>query len=292
MRKDFVFALLFSVFSFQFSIFPQVASGSEVLTPSKVGSEDMLTVFADDIAEGEYIVDSESSSSMFRIAEAKIFVKSNQDGKSSMKAKITLGGKSYTKLFLGTALQASQANGNGDIPFSEDENGAYFFEFPISALNSSIKCAAFSKNKKKWYDRDILFDASSIPEDAIFVSPKAQQKIALKDGFYKINVKLYGGSGKASLKSPAYITVKNGLAVAEIEWGSANYDYMKVNRERYDVDAKILDKGGNSTFTIPVFSFDKKMPVTADTLAMSKSHEIHYWLEFDSKSAKKAKKRK
>ena len=67
---------------------------------------------------------------------------------------------------------------------------------------------------------------------------------------------------------------------------------MKVNRQKYEVDSKILDKGGNSTFVIPVYSFDKKMPVTADTVAMSKNHEIHYWLEFDLKSAKKARKKK
>ncbi|WP_294428957.1 hypothetical protein [uncultured Treponema sp.] len=296
MRKSLVLAVIFQFLlfnaSFAQSVESLVASGNEVLTPQKVGTEDMIPVFADDIAEGEYSVETESSSSMFRIVAAKIIVKSDESGSGSIRANITLSGKSYTKLFLGTALDAASAGGTDDIPFSQNENGSYCFEFPLEALNSSIKCAAFSSKKQKWYDRDILFDASSLPEESIFISPKKQQKIALKDGLYKINVKLSGGSGRAFVKSPAYITVKDGLATAELEWSSANYDYMKVNRSRFDVNQKNLEKGGNSTFEIPVYVFDKKMPVTADTVAMSKSHEIHYWLEFDSKSAKKTKKKK
>ena len=103
-----------------------------------------------------------------------------------------------------------------------------------------------------------------------------------------MNVALSGGSGKAKVTSPAKVTVKDGLATAEIEWSSPNYDYMKVNSERFDVDTKILADGGNSTFTIPIYAFNKKMPVFADTLAMSQAHEILYYLEFDESSAKKA----
>lgn len=292
MRKVFVLAAIFqfSIFTFPFvaqSVDSLVASESEMLKPRSVGTDEMLSVFAGDIAEGVYEVESESSSSMFRITKSILTVSSG-----AMSVSVTMSGKSYTKLFLGSAKAAASAGGAGEIAYTTDENGAFVFTFPIPALNEAIECAAFSKNKGKWYDRHILFDASSLPVESLFVSPVAQQKVALKNGYYNVKVALSGGSGKASVKSPAYVTVKDGLATAQIEWGSANYDYMKVNRTRYDVDTKILDKGGNSTFTIPVFSFDKKMPVTADTTAMSKSHEIHYWLEFDLKSAKKTKKKK
>ncbi|WP_407428747.1 hypothetical protein [Treponema sp.] len=259
-----------------------------MIAPKKVGTEEMLPVFAEDISAGEYSVEVESSSSMFRIAEAKLFVTEDENGAKSMKAHLTMGGKSYTKLFAGTALEASDSNGKGEILPFENEKGAVCFEFPVTALNKAVKCAAFSKNKLKWYDRDILFNASSLPEEFLTVTAVKQQESSLKDGSYLINVKLSGGSGKAQVKSPAKITVKNGLAQAEIEWSSANYDYMKVNRQRFDADSIILEKGGNSTFYIPVNAFNKKIPVFADTLAMSKPHEILYYLEFDESSAKKA----
>ena len=301
MRKVAVraFILNFSLLTFHFSLFAQVASSDEMLVPSKVGREGMIPVFASDISEGEYEIETESSSSMFRITNAKIFV-SETDGENPEKlirAKITLSGKSYTKLFLGTAVEASDASGVGEIfPLRSSQaqnddanqnNEPIAFEFPIPALNEPVKCAAFSKNKEKWYDRDILFDAESLPETALFVSPERKNS-SLKDGSYLVKVVLSGGSGKAKITSPAKVTVKGGKASAAIEWSSSNYDYMKVNGERFDVDTKILDDGGNSTFTIPIYAFNKKMPVFADTTAMSQNHEILYYLEFDESSAKKA----
>ena len=284
MKKHFFLALIlnFSLLTSHFSLFAQVASSDEMLTPQKVGREGMIPVLASDIAEGEYEIEAESSSSMFRITKSLLSVK---DG--AMSVSVTMSGKSYTKLFLGTAQAASDASGVGEIAYTADENGAFVFSFPIPALNEPIKCAAFSKNKEKWYDRDILFDAVSLPENALFVSPEKKSS-SLKDGSYLVNVALSGGSGKAKVTSPAKVTVKDGLATAEIEWSSPNYDYMKVNSERFDVDTKILADGGNSTFTIPIYAFNKKMPVFADTLAMSQAHEILYYLEFDESSAKKA----
>ena len=286
MKKNFLLAIIFQFTILNFS-FAQVASESEMLTPRKVGTDDMFPVLADDLAVGEYSLSVESSSSMFRITEARLKV----DSEKKMNARITLSGKSYTKLFLGTAQEASDSKGEGEIPFQISEDGAYFFEFPVQALNKPIECAAFSSKKKKWYGREILFDASNIPNGALSVYPKKQQKIPLKDGNYFVNLTLSGGSGKASIQNPAKMSVKDGIATAIIEWSSPNYDYMKVNRTRIDVDKKILNAGGNSTFKIPVLVFDEKFPVLADTLAMSAAHEIRYEFQCDLKSAKKTRKK-
>lgn len=288
MRKSIFLAIILqlSIFNFPSSVFSQVASQSESLPPQKVGTEDMIPLSASEILEGSYEVEVESSSSMFRIAKATLTVK---DG--NMTAKLTMGGKSYSKLFLGTAEEASESNESGEIPASQDENGAVLFEISVSALNSSIKCAAFSKKKEKWYNRDILFDAGSLPEESLLIYPKKQENVSLKDGRYFVNASLTGGSGRAKITSPVKVIVDGGKAFAIIEWSSPNFDYMKVNHERYDADTKILEKGGNSTFRIPVYAFDKKLPVTADTVAMSKAHEINYWLQFDSNSAKKTRKK-
>jgi len=284
MKKSLVLAILLQLlnFNFQFSTFAQVASESEMLVPQKVGNDEMIAVFAGDVLDGEYEIAVESSSSMFKITKALLSVKNGE-----MTVKITMSGKSYTKLFLGTALEASEAKG-GYI--EQSETSPVIFEFPVSGLNVPIKCAAFSSKKKKWYDRDILFDASSLPETSLVLSPVRQQKIPLKDGSYFCDVKLSGGSGRAGVKSPAKILVKGGLATSEIEWSSSTYDYMKVNREKYDlVNKDGISEGENSKFIIPVFAFDKKMPVLADTIAMSEPHEILYFLEFNLESARKDK---
>ncbi len=280
MRKSLLFKIILLLTAHCSLLTAQVASSSEMLAPSKVGTDDMLPVLAGDVLDGDYEVEIESSSSMFRIVNSVLHVK---DGR--MSASLTMSGKGYSKLFLGSAEAASASKGQGEI-LPNDGDGAVIFEIPVSALNSSIDCAAFSKKKSKWYDRQILFDASSLPEEKLLVSPKIE-KINLKDGRYFVEVALTGGSGKAKITSPVKVSVKDGKAFVVIEWSSPNYDYMKVNHERYDADKKILEKGGNSTFTIPVYALDKKIPVIADTVAMSKAHEIQYWIQFDSKSAKK-----
>ena len=101
---------------------------------------------------------------------------------------------------------------------------------------------------------------------------------ALADGSYHIEVTLTGGTGKAKIASPVEITVTDGQIAATLVWSSANYDYMKVNGERYD--AVIVD--GHSVFTVPVASLEDPLPVVADTVAMSTPHEIEYTITFDA----------
>ena len=100
------------------------------------------------------------------------------------------------------------------------------------------------------------------------------------DGTYTADVTLSGGSGRASVESPAALTVSGGKVTAKIIWSSKNYDYMKVNDEKYDA----VIENEHSTFEIPVAGFDWAMPVVADTTAMSEPHEIEYTLRFDSAS--------
>ena len=101
-----------------------------------------------------------------------------------------------------------------------------------------------------------------------------------KDGDYKIEVSMEGGSGKASITSPADMIVKDGKAYVRLEWSSPNYDYMLIENEKY----LPVNEEGNSVFEIPILAFDEPMKVTADTTAMSVPHEIDYQLVFDAKS--------
>lgn len=54
---------------------------------------------------------------------------------------------------------------------------------------------------------------------------------ALADGSYTIELTMEGGSGRASIQSPAQLAIADGAATATLEWSSPNYDYMLVNGE-------------------------------------------------------------
>ncbi len=105
-----------------------------------------------------------------------------------------------------------------------------------------------------------------------------------EDGNYTANVALSGGTGRASIQSPAKLRCTDGQFYATIQWSSPNFDYMKVNGTRYDL---ISAPGADSAFEIPVAAFDTPLPVIADTIAMSEPHEVEYTITFDSASLTK-----
>ena len=77
---------------------------------------------------------------------------------------------------------------------------------------------------------------------------------------------------------------KDGKFTAVIAWSSPNFDYMKVDGEKYEL---ISEPGSNSSFEIPAAAFDRKLDVIADTVAMSEPHEVEYTLTFDSATLEK-----
>ena len=252
-----------------------VASGDDVIEADAVGYAGMVPVTADAVKAGEYEIAVDSSSSMFRIASCKLTV---SDGE--MTAALTIGSKSYEYLYAGTAEQAAQSDASQCIAPEETDAGC-IFTFPVAALDQEIDCAAFSRKKQLWYDRKLVFRADSLPEEALPGQEKVTaETLGLADGEYTVAVQLAGGSGKASVQSPAKLTVSGGRAVAEIIWSSNQYDYMVVDDEKY----LPTDTAEFSVFEIPVSAFDRALKVSADTTAMSVPHEIEYTLYFDSAS--------
>ena len=104
----------------------------------------------------------------------------------------------------------------------------------------------------------------------------------MTDGEYSVEVSLQGGSGKASVESPAKLIVEGGKMKAVIVWSSSNYDLMVVDGTEYHP----VPRPGNSTFEIPIAGFDQDLPVQAETTAMSEPHMIDYTLNFSSASLK------
>ena len=101
-----------------------------------------------------------------------------------------------------------------------------------------------------------------------------------EDGSYLIAVTLDGGTGKASVASPAELKVENGSMTLTVVWSSDIYDYMVIGSDRYLPELI----GGHSVFRIPLSSVSEPLKVTADTTAMSTPHEIDYVMTFDPAS--------
>lgn len=106
---------------------------------------------------------------------------------------------------------------------------------------------------------------------------------ALEPGSYTINVTMAGGTGKATVESPAKLEVADGKAYATLVWSSENYDYMVVNGEKI----MPITQKPTSQFKVPVSAFDTPLVMIGDTTAMGNAHEIEYSFTFDSSSLKK-----
>lgn len=251
-------------------------------------------VYGTEIQEGTYEVEVKSSSSMFRIVKAQLTV---DDGK--MNAVVTLGGKGYLKLFMGTGEDAEKAEESSYIPFVEDAEGAYTYDLPIEALNTELECTGFSKRKQKWYDHQIVVNLDTLPEEALLTDNARRARLGeeekeslgdgegwkeaeldLAEGNYRITVRLSGGTGRAEILSPALLTVSGKKGTVFVEWSSQNYDYMLMNGQKY----LPVNQEGNSCFALPLLCLNQEIPVIADTTAMGRPHEIEYRLLFDGDS--------
>lgn len=251
-----------------------IASSSEKAEAEEVGYPGMVAIDASDVLDGEYQITVDSSSPMFNIVDCKLFVKNGE-----MTAKMTMSGKGYLYIYPGTEEEAAEADESTYIPYEEVDD-AHVFTLEVPALNQVMDVSAFSKNKEKWYGRQLVFRADNVALEGGLISGGfvTAEDLGLADGKYTADVELLGGTGRVTLVSPCDIEVKDGKAFATIEWTSKNYDYMIVDDTKYDQ----INTEGNSLFTIPVRGFDFPIPVIGDTTAMSEPHEIEYLLIFSN----------
>lgn len=135
-------------------------------------------------------------------------------------------------------------------------------------------CSGSASISGQQTETEITAEDGSLAEDGSAAAGEAA--LGPEDGTYQMEVELLEGSGRASVTSPAKVEIKDGKAVATLEWSSPNYDYMVVDGEKY----LPVNTEGNSVFQIPVEAFDQDIAVIADTVAMSTPHEIEYTLNF------------
>lgn len=269
---------------------------AEISQESEEAKEDAAGETADAVPEdGVYTAEFDTDSNMFHVNEAN-------DGKGTLTVKdgkmtihVSLVSKSIVNLFVGTAEDAQKEGAEilepttDEVTYSDGYKEEVFgFDIPVPALDEEFDCALLGK-KGKWYDHKVSV-SDPVPAEETAEKEEASagttvEELKLEDGNYTAEVTLEGGSGKATVESPAKLEIRDGKAIAELIWSSPNYDYMIVDGEKYEM----INTEGNSTFEIPVAAFDTALAVKADTVAMSEPHEIDYTLQFDAASIEKAK---
>ena len=230
------------------------------------------------LPDGVYTAEFVTDSSMFHASEAV-------DGKGTltvadgkMTFHVSLQSQKIVNLYVGMAADAADHEGDwlqptvDTVTYSDGTSDeVYGYDIPVEAVDTDFQLALLG-TKGTWYDHVVSV------ENAVPAELPAAPAETPADGTYTCDVTLEGGSGRATVESPAALTVADGKMTATIVWSSPNYDYMLIDGEKY----LPTNTEGNSTFEIPVAALDTALAVTADTVAMSTPHEIDYTLTFDS----------
>ena len=251
------------------------------------------------IADGTYVATFTTDNSMFHVCEANQDrgILTVTDGK--MTIHVSLQSKKIVNLYPGLSEDAKKEGAEllepttDKVVYSDGyEDEVYGFDIPVPALDEEFNVALIGTHGN-WYDHKVVVsdpvegddiqavisgDASS--GDTASGDSSAASDIA--DGEHTIEVALEGGTGKASIESPAVIRKSGDEIVAVITWSSPYYDYMIVDGQRYEP----VNTEGNSVFEIPVPTLGSPLEVIADTTAMSEPHEIEYTITFDPTSIK------
>lgn len=245
---------------------------------SEAASESAAASSALALEDGTYTAEFDTDSSMFHVNEAS-------DGKGTLTVEdgqmtlhISLQSKKIVNLYVGMAADAPDHEADWLQPTTDTvtysdgtSEEVYGFDVPVEALDTDFQLAILG-TKGKWYDHTV--SVRNVEAQA------AEAVETPADGSYTCEVTLEGGSGRATVDSPAALTVADGKMTATIVWSSPNYDYMIVDGEKY----LPTNTEGNSTFEIPVAALDTPLAVVADTVAMSTPHEIEYTLTFSAPS--------
>lgn len=245
---------------------------------SEAASESAAASSARALEDGTYTAEFDTDSSMFHVNEAS-------DGKGTLTVEdgqmtlhISLQSKKIVNLYVGMAADAPDHEADWLQPTTDTvtysdgtSEEVYGFDVPVEALDTDFQLAILG-TKGKWYDHTV--SVRNVEAQA------AEAAETPADGSYTCEVTLEGGSGRATVDSPAALTVADGKMTATIVWSSPNYDYMIVDGEKY----LPTNTEGNSTFEIPVSALGVPLSVVADTVAMSTPHEIEYTLTFSAPS--------
>ena len=229
------------------------------------------------LPDGVYTAEFSTDSSMFHVSEAC-------DGKGTLTVKdgvmtihISLGSKKILNLYPGLAEDAAKDGAvlleptTDTVIYSDGmTEEVYGFDVPVPVIGEEFDLALIG-TKGKWYDHKV-----KVSDPVAEGTADTFDLSTVEDGTYTIELTMEGGSGRASIQSPAQLAIADGAATATLEWSSPNYDYMLVNGEKY----LPVNTEGNSVFEVPVEALDAPLTMIGDTVAMSTPHEVEYTVTF------------
>jgi len=267
-----------------------VAAQESTVTPTESTemAETVSTETAQDKAQlpdGVYTAEFSTDSSMFHVSEAC-------DGKGTLTVKdgvmtihISLGSKKILNLYPGLAEDAAKDGAvlleptTDTVTYSDGmTEEVYGFDVPVPVIGEEFDLALIG-TKGKWYDHKV-----KVSDPVAEGTADTFDLSTVEDGSYTIELTMEGGSGRASIQSPAQLAIADGAATAILEWSSPNYDYMLVNSEKY----LPVNTEGNSVFEVPVEALDVPLTMIGDTVAMSTPHEVEYTVTFHSETLESA----
>ena len=254
-------------------------AASTVETAPAAESESETPAAETALPDGVYTADFDTDSSMFHANESCNGKGTLTVADGQMTMHVSLQSKKIVNLYLGMAADAADHEADWLQPTTDTvtysdgtSEEVYGFDIPVAAVDTDFQLAILG-TKGTWYDHTVSVANAELAAEEAGTAAEAPA-----DGTYTCAVTLEGGSGRATVESPAALTVADGALTATIVWSSPNYDYMLIDGEKY----LPINTEGNSTFEIPVAALDTALAVTADTVAMSTPHEIDYTLTFDS----------
>ena len=179
------------------------------------------------LPDGVYTAEFDTDSGMFHANEACNGMGTLTVENGQMTFHVSLASKKIVNLYVGMAADAEANKADWLLPTTDTvtysdgtSEEVYGYDIPVAAVDQDFQLALLG-TKGKWYDHTVSIRNAQ---------PKAEEAAETPaDGEYSVNVTLEGGSGRATVESPAALTVADGKMTAVILWSSPNYDYRIVN---------------------------------------------------------------
>lgn len=267
--------------------------GNQTVNETAIDNADQVVENVAPLEDGVYSVKFDTDNSMFHVNEVC-------DGRATLTVEdgvmtlhLVLTSQNIVNLYKGVIADVENEGAQIIDPVLEEvtypdglTEEVNAFDVVITVIDEEFDLALIG-TKGVWYDHKVIVSDPILVTNDENTSEDTEQDASesqenQEDSVLSIEVTLEGGSGKATIDSPATVMITDDGYVLVVGWSSEYYDYMIVD----DVKYLPVNTEGNSVFEIPVSDFSEDLNVIADTVAMSEPHEIEYVICFDESTLK------
>ena len=168
------------------------------------------------LPDGVYTAEFDTDSGMFHANEACNGMGTLTVENGQMTFHVSLASKKIVNLYVGMAADAEANKADWLLPTTDTvtysdgtSEEVYGYDIPVAAVDQDFQLALLG-TKGKWYDHTVSIRNAQPKTEEAAETPA--------DGEYSVNVTLEGGSGRATVESPAALTVADGKMTAVIVW--------------------------------------------------------------------------